>query len=211
MLFFYNISISLYFLLVKIASLFNPKAKQFVTGRQSIFEELKKIPQNETIYWFHCASLGELEQGKPIIEKLKEDYTSIKILITFFSPSGYNLGKDYELADYTFYLPLDSKSNSKQFIDLINPKKVFFIKYEFWYHYLFQLNKKNIPTYLISGVFRKQQPFFKWYGGTHKKMLSFFTHFFVQNETSKKLLNSLNYNNVTIAGDTRLDRVYENS
>ena len=211
MLFFYNISISLYFLLVKIASLFNPKAKQFVTGRQSIFEELKKIPQNETIYWFHCASLGELEQGKPIIEKLKEDYTSIKILITFFSPSGYNLGKDYELADYTFYLPLDSKSNSKQFIDLINPKKVFFIKYEFWYHYLFQLNKKNIPTYLISGVFRKQQPFFKWYGGTHKKMLSFFTYFFVQNETSKKLLNSLNYNNVTIAGDTRLDRVYENS
>jgi 3-deoxy-D-manno-octulosonic-acid transferase len=211
LLFFYNISISLYFLAVKIASLFNPKAKQFVTGRQRVFEELKKITPNETIYWFHCASLGELEQGKPIIEKLKEGSTSIKILITFFSPSGYNLGKDYELADYTFYLPLDSKSNSKQFIDLINPKKVFFIKYEFWYHYLFQLNEKKIPTYLISGVFRKQQPFFKWYGNTHKKMLSFFTHFFVQNETSKKLLNSLNYNNVTIAGDTRLDRVYENS
>ena len=211
MLFFYNISIYLYFLSVKIASLFNPKAKQFITGRQSVFEELKKIPPNETIYWFHCASLGELEQGKPIIEKLKEDSTSIKILITFFSPSGYTFGKNYELADYIFYLPLDSKSNSKQFIDLINPKKVFFVKYEFWYHYLFQLNKMKIPTYLISGVFRRQQPFFNWYGSTHKKMLSFFTHFFVQNETSKKLLNSLNYNNVTIAGDTRLDRVYENS
>ncbi len=131
MLFFYNISIALYFLAVKLVSLFNPKAKLFITGRKDIFNELSKIPRNENIYWFHCASLGELEQGKPIIENLKKNDNSIIILITFFSPSGYNYGRDYKFADYTFYLPIDTKNNAKEFIELINPKKAFFIKYEF--------------------------------------------------------------------------------
>ena len=211
LVFFYNISISLYYFSAKVAALFNPKAKQFIKGRKTIFDEIKSIYFSENIYWFHCASLGELEQGKPIIERIKDKESSIKILITFFSPSGYEYGKNYTLADYTFYLPIDTKANAEKFIKHINPKKVFFIKYEFWYHYLFELNRKKIPTYLVSGIFRKNQLFFKWYGSIHKEMLSFFTHFFVQNESSKTLLSNLGYLNITTTGDTRLDRVYENS
>ncbi len=207
----YNISVASYSLAIKIAALFNPKAKEFVLGRKNIFKELKTIPQRDNVYWFHCASLGELEQGKPVIERLKKTDPSIQVLITFFSPSGYKYGKDYEIADFVFYLPIDTQKNAKKFIELINPKKVFFIKYEFWYHYLFQLKEKNIPTFLISGVFRKKQLFFKWYGTTHREMLSCFTHFFVQNKTSKKLLNTLGFKNASITGDTRLDRVYQNS
>ncbi|MBL4592377.1 MAG: 3-deoxy-D-manno-octulosonic acid transferase [Flavobacteriales bacterium] len=191
--------------------MFNPKAKLWIEGRKGIFKKLNEINSDENIYWFHCASLGELEQGKPIIEKLKKNDPNIKILITFFSPSGYEFGKNYEKADYIFYLPLDTPSNAKRFIDIVKPKKVFFIKYEFWYNYLFQLKNKHIPTYLISGVFRKDQLFFKWYGGAYNQMLDFFTFFFVQNSISKKLLNDKGYNNVSITGDTRLDRVYENS
>ncbi len=211
MIFVYQISIKAYYLAIKVASFFNPKAKLWIEGRKDIFEKLKKINSNENIYWFHCASLGELEQGKPIIEKLKKKDASIKILLTFFSPSGYEFGKDYEKADYVFYLPIDTASNARQFINLVNPKKTFFIKYEFWYNYLFLLKKKNIPTYLISGVFRKDQLFFKWYGSVYKKMLKCFTFFFVQNSNSEQLLNTLGYINVSITGDTRLDRVYENS
>jgi 3-deoxy-D-manno-octulosonic-acid transferase len=211
LLFIYNISVNAYYLAIKIAFLFVPKAKAFVLGRKNIFKALKTIPHNENIYWFHCASLGELEQGKPVIESLKKTDSSIKVLITFFSPSGYKYGKDYSFADFVFYLPIDTQKNAKEFIELINPKKAFFIKYEFWYHYLFQLKEKNIPTFLISGVFRKNQLFFKWYGTTHREMLSFFTRFFVQNKTSEKLLNTLGYKNVSITGDTRLDRVYQNA
>lgn len=211
MIFFYQISISIYFVAIRIASLFNPKAKLWIKGRKNVFEELKKINVNDNIYWFHCASLGEFEQAKPVIEKLKEKNTSIKILTTIFSPSGYKFAKAYKNTDYVFYLPLDTPKNAKQFIKLVKPNKAFFVKYEFWYNYLFELHANNIPIYLVSGVFRKNQLFFKWYGATHKKMLSFFTHFFVQNESSKKLLNSLKYNNVTITGDTRLDRVYKNA
>lgn len=191
--------------------MFNPKARQWIEGRKNIFEQLKVISSNDNIYWFHCASLGEFEQAKPVIEKLKSKDATIKILITIFSPSGYDFAKKYKAADYVFYLPLDTPSNAKRFIELVNPKKVFFIKYEFWYNYLFQLKNNNIPTYLISGVFRKNQLFFKWYGSIHKKMLSFFTYFFVQNKNSKQLLNNLGYQNVSVTGDTRLDRVYENS
>jgi len=211
LIFFYNISISFYYLAVKIAALFNPKAKLWADGRVNIFKELKEVNTNENIYWFHCASLGELEQGKPLIEKLKETDNSIKILITFFSPSGYEFGKDYNKADYVYYLPLDTFANAKQFIEMVNPTKAFFIKYEFWHHFLFQLNEKKIPTYLVSGVFRKNQLFFKWYGSFHKKMLTYFNFFFVQNENSKLLLTNLGYNNISVTGDTRLDRVYENS
>ena len=211
MILFYQISIVLYFATIKVASAFNSKAKKWISGRKNIFNLLKEISPNENIYWFHCASLGELEQAKPVIEKLKRKDTSIKILITIFSPSGYDFAKKYKEADYVFYLPLDTPSNAKRFIKIVNPKKAFFVKYEFWYNYLFELNTQVIPTYLISGVFRKNQLFFKWYGSTHKKMLSFFTHFFVQNENSKTLLSKLGYNNITVTGDSRLDRVYENS
>lgn len=208
---FYQISIFLYYIAIRIASLFNPKAKQWLDGRKNIFDKLQEINSDENIYWFHCASLGELEQGKPVIEKLKQKDSSIKFLITFFSPSGYEFGLNYENADYVFYLPLDTPKNALRFINLINPKKAFFIKYEFWYNYLFQLNEKKIPTYLISGVFRKNQLFFKWYGSSYKKMLSYFSFFFVQNLNSKNLLNDNGYSNVSITGDTRLDRVYKNS
>ncbi|MDG1476514.1 MAG: glycosyltransferase N-terminal domain-containing protein [Vicingaceae bacterium] len=211
MILFYQISIALYFVIIKIASIFNPKAKKWIDGRKNSFNNLKEINSEDNIYWFHCASLGELEQAKPVIEKLKEKDNSIKFLITIFSPSGYDFAKNYKEADYVFYLPLDTPSNAKRFIKIVNPKKAFFVKYEFWYNYLFELKDNKIPTYLISGVFRKNQLFFKWYGSMHKKMLSFFTHFFVQNELSKTLLSNLDFNNITISGDTRLDRVYENS
>jgi len=208
---FYQISISFYCLAIKIAALFNPKAKLWLDGRKNIFDKLQEVNSTDNIYWFHCASLGEFEQAKPVIEKLGKQDPTIKFLITIFSPSGYKFAKKYHAADYVFYLPLDTPSNAKRFIELVNPKKVFFVKYEFWYNYLFQLSENKIPTYLISGVFRENQLFFKWYGSTHKKMLSFFTHFFVQNEKSKNLLNKQGYTNVIISGDTRLDRVYENS
>ena len=208
---FYQLSISLYSLAIKTASLFNAKAKLWIDGRKDIFIQLEIIKGTENLYWFHCASLGELEQGKPIIEKLKEKDPSIKILITIFSPSGYEFAKNYDQADFVFYLPIDSGKNANRFIELVNPTKAFFVKYEFWYYYLNTLSSNSIPTYLISGVFRKNQLFFKWYGATHKKMLRYFTFFFVQNESSKTLLNDIGYNNVSVTGDTRLDRVYENS
>ncbi len=198
-------------LAIKIAALFNPKAQLWINGRKNIFEDLQSVKAVNNIYWFHCASLGELEQAKPIIEKLKEKDNSIKILITIFSPSGYDFAVKYDKADFVFYLPIDSAKNAKRFIDAVNPTKAFFIKYEFWYYYLHQLSTKKIPTYLISGVFRKNQLFFKWYGSIHKKMLSYFSYFFVQNEASKELLTNLGYSNIATTGDTRLDRVYENS
>ncbi len=212
MILFYQITIYTYLIAVKIAALFNPKAKLWVNGRKDIFDKIKAtIKPNEEIYWFHCASLGEYEQGKPLIEKLKTDNNSLKILVTFFSPSGYEYRKNEVLIDYCFYLPIDTKKNAQTFIELIKPKKAFFIKYEFWFFYLQELHQQKIPTYLISGVFRENQLFFKWYGCTHKKMLTFFSFFFVQNEKSKQLLNSLKYTNVLVAGDTRIDRVYKNS
>jgi 3-deoxy-D-manno-octulosonic-acid transferase len=212
LLFIYQISIYLYAIAIQLAAPFNPKAKQWVNGRKNIFIQLKKnIAASDQIYWFHCASLGEFEQGKPIIDAIKNKHSNIKILVTFFSPSGFEMRKNYKNADYIFYLPLDTKKNAQKFIQIIQPKKVFFIKYEFWYNYLFELNKNKIPTYLISGVFRKEQLFFKSYGALYKKMLPFFTCFFVQNETSKVLLKSIGFNNTITTGDTRIDRVYENS
>ena len=179
---FYQIFIFLYYIAIKVASIFNPKAKLWVKGRTDVFEKLKAINFDNNIHWFHCASLGELEKGKPIIEKLKEKDSTIKILITIFSPSGYEFAKSYNKADFVFYLPLDTRNNAKRFIEIVNPSKAFFIKYEFWYCYLNELSNNNIPTYLISGVFRKNQLFFKWYGSLYREMLNYFTHFFVQNE-----------------------------
>ncbi|WP_372644193.1 3-deoxy-D-manno-octulosonic acid transferase [Ancylomarina sp.] len=209
MILFYNLSIFFYSLLVRIASLFNPKAQQWVRGRKDIFKKIEEAVKGETnMVWFHSASLGEFEQGRPVIEAFKEKYPSYKILLTFFSPSGYEIRKNYEGVDYVFYLPLDTKRNAKEFIRLINPKMVFFIKYEFWYHYLNELRKLEVPTYIFSTIFRQKQMFFKPYGGLYRKILKAFTHFFVQNEESIGLLKGIGFENVSLAGDTRFDRVY---
>ena len=208
--FIYNIALKLFGLLLYIISPINVKVRQWTNGRKNIFQKIQsQLKNNEQRVWFHAASLGEFEQGRPIIEALKLEAPNLKIVLTFFSPSGYEIQKNYAFADYVFYLPNDTKKNAKKFIELINPKYVVFIKYEFWYNYLKTLNKLNIKTYLISAIFRKNQIFFRWYGKQYSKMLSYFTYFFVQNEESKQLLNSLNYNNVEITGDTRFDRVYE--
>jgi 3-deoxy-D-manno-octulosonic-acid transferase len=209
MILFYNLSIFFYSLLVRAASLFNPKAQQWVSGRKDILKKIEEAVKGETnMVWFHSASLGEFEQGRPVIEAFKEKYPNYKIVLTFFSPSGYEIRKNYEGVDYVFYLPLDTKRNAKEFIRLIDPKMVFFIKYEFWYHYLNELRKLEVPTYIFSTIFRQKQMFFKPYGGLYRKILKAFTHFFVQNEESIELLKGIGFENVSLAGDTRFDRVY---
>lgn len=208
----YQIALFSYTILIRIASLFNHKAKLWLKGRKNSFPYLEtQIKKEDQIIWFHCASLGEFEQGKPLMEKIKKLHPEYKLLVTFFSPSGYEYRKDNPLIDYVCYLPIDSKKNARKFMKLVNPKQAYFVKYEFWYFYLSALNKQTVPTYLISGVFRANQPFFKWYGSFNRKMLSFFTHFFIQNKASVDLLNSIGFNNITQSGDTRIDRVYENS
>jgi len=208
----YNLSIFFYSILIKLAAPFNLKAGQISKGRQRVFAELpNKIKHDRPIIWVHCASLGEFEQGRPLIEAIKKQHPEYQILLTFFSPSGYEIRKNYELADYIYYLPADTKSNSQKLIELVNPEFVFFVKYEFWFHYIQELKKRNIPLYLVSAIFRENQLFFKntpW-GKWYRKMLFGFSHFFVQDEQSVKLLASIGINNVTKAGDTRFDRVAE--
>ena len=208
MLFLYNILVLIASFLLKIISLFNPKIKLFVVGRKFVFETLSNdVKTSDKTIWFHAASLGEYEQGLPVMEQIKIKYPNHKIVLTFFSPSGYEVRKNNQIADVTVYLPLDTKSNAKKFLELVHPEMVFFIKYEFWPNYLNELKKLKIKTYLISGNFRKNQVFFKWYGGFYRKALKAFDYFFVQNESSKNLLQSIGYNNVKISGDTRFDRV----
>jgi 3-deoxy-D-manno-octulosonic-acid transferase len=208
MLFLYSIIVQIANFLLKIIALFSPKIKLFVDGRKPVFEILKeKIKTNDKTIWFHAASLGEYEQGLPVIEKIKEKYPNHKIVVTFFSPSGYEVRKNNTVANITVYLPLDTKKNAQQFLKLTHPEMVFFIKYEYWPNYLNELLKSKTPTYLISGIFRENQMFFKWYGGFYRKALETFTYFFVQNEISKKLLLQLGKTNVTVSGDTRFDRV----
>jgi 3-deoxy-D-manno-octulosonic-acid transferase len=208
MLFLYNLIVQIADFLLKIVALFSPKIKLFVDGRKPVFEILKdKISPNDKTIWFHAASLGEYEQGLPVIEKIKIKYPNHKIVITFFSPSGYEVRKNNAVADVTVYLPLDTKKNAKDFLSLVHPEMVFFIKYEYWPNYLNELLKLKTPTYLISGIFRKNQLFFKWYGGFYRTALNTFTYFFVQNESSKKLLLELGKTNVAVSGDTRFDRV----
>ena len=189
-----------------IIAFFNKKIKLFVAGRKETFSKVSALKKEKTI-WFHAASLGEFEQARPIIEEIKNNYLEYKVLVTFFSPSGYEIRKNYNLADVICYLPLDSKSNVKRFIREVNPTLAIFIKYEFWPNLLNELKSKEIPTILVSGILRKQQLFFKSYGGYMRESLKAFHHFFVQDENSKVLLNSINFQNVTIAGDTRFDRV----
>jgi 3-deoxy-D-manno-octulosonic-acid transferase len=180
----------------------------FVYGRKTVFNTLKETirPDDKTI-WFHCASLGEYEQGVPIMEKTKELFPDYKLIVTFFSPSGFEVKKNSTLANTIIYLPIDTVSNAKKFIELAHPSLAIFIKYEFWPNYLFQLKEKKILTFLVSGLFRKDQIFFKPYGGFMRKVLNSFDHFFVQDETSKKLLNNINIKETTVSGDTRFDRV----
>jgi 3-deoxy-D-manno-octulosonic-acid transferase len=208
MSFIYNFILLFASKLLKILALFSPKLNLFVQGRKSVFEILKNnIQEFDKTIWFHAASLGEYEQGLPVIEKVKQKYPNHKIIITFFSPSGYEVRKNNTLADVTVYLPLDTISNAKQFLKVVHPEMVFFIKYEFWPNYLKQLKNQNINTYLISGIFRENQAFFKWYGGFYRKALHTFNYFFVQNESSKALLKSIGFTNVKVSGDTRFDRV----
>jgi 3-deoxy-D-manno-octulosonic-acid transferase len=208
MLFIYNLIVQIANFSLKIIALFSPKIKLFVEGRKPIFEILtSKIKPTDKTIWFHAASLGEYEQGLPVIEKIKEKYPNHKIVITFFSPSGFEVRKNNTIADVTVYLPLDTQKNAKEFLSLVHPKIVFFIKYEYWPNYLNELRKLETPTYLISGIFRKNQLFFKWYGGFYRTALNTFTYFFVQNESSKKLLLELGKTNVAVSGDTRFDRV----
>ena len=204
----YTIGIWFYGLGIRIASLFNEKAKQWVRGRKGIFAELEKTFDGKTYpIWMHCASLGEYEQAKPLIEKIKKEQPEIKILTTFFSPSGYVQAVKKPLADYNFYLPLDLPCNARKFIDIVQPKAAIFVKYEFWFNYMRQLSQKSIPFYYISAIFRENQHFFKSSGRWFAKQLRQATHFFVQTEKSKKLLESIDIKQVTVCGDTRFDRV----
>ena len=206
----YNISIQIHIIAIHIAALFNAKAKLWVKGRKAIFQKLAEaIKEDQDIVWFHCASLGEFEQGKPIIEGYKLKYPNHKILLTFFSPSGYEIRKNYDGVDWVFYLPSDTKKNAIQFLSIVNPIKVIFIKYEFWFNYMNELNKSNTPLYSVSSIFRKEQSFFKydWFA----KQLNNVSHFFVQDQNSKELLKKIGFSNCTVAGDTRFDSVVSNT
>ena len=182
-----------------------------VTGREHLLPEIEaKLARNtHPLIWFHCASLGEFEQGRPVLEKITAQFPQYKILLTFFSPSGYEVRKDYPGAHYIFYLPLDTPGNARQFLNLVNPTLAIFVKYEFWYYYLHQLKQRQIPTISISAIFRPDQLFFKPYGGFYRNILRCFTHIFTQNKFSADLLSNINLSKVTVAGDTRFDRVLQ--
>lgn len=210
----YSIGIFLYGLSIKIASVFNHKAALWVKGRIRIFEQLSTALEkssldrhNRKLAWFHCASLGEFEQGRPVMEAFRKIHPEYIILLTFFSPSGYEIRKAYTGADLVFYLPLDTRKNAARFIGLVKPDVAFFVKYEFWFNFLELLHEKKIKTFLISAIFRGDQHFFKWYGSWSRSILRDFTHIFVQNNYSHELLSFVGVENVTVSGDTRLDRV----
>lgn len=205
---FYTLALAFYSLVLRIFAPFNKKASLMVEGRRNLYSTMDKdIVKTDKHIWIHAASLGEFEQGRPVIEEIKKSHPEYKIVLTFFSPSGYEIRKNYEGADYIYYMPLDSSSNAKRFIDIVNPEKVFFIKYEFWFFFLRELNRRHIPTFLFSSIFRAKQIFFKTYGGLWRKMLGFFNHIFVQNDESLVLLETIGVRNCSKAGDTRFDRV----
>jgi len=208
MKYLYNIAIFLFGLVLQVLSLFNHKINLFVAGRKETFPKLlSSIKNADQTLWIHCASLGEFEQGRPLIEALHKNMNNYKIVLTFYSPSGYEVQKNYQYADVITYLPIDSVSNARKFLEDCHPSLAIFVKYEFWPNMLKELKAQGIPTILVSGVFRKGQVFFKPYGGWMKNALEVFSHFFVQNDASKSLLENINYKNVTISGDTRFDRV----
>lgn len=206
----YNLIIYIYQLGVIIASLFNEKVRKMWRGEREAIRILKeKVDPNAQYVWFHAASLGEFEQGRPLIEQLRQDHPEYKILLTFFSPSGYEVRKNYAGADIICYLPLDTITNARRFLRTIRPVMAFFIKYEFWYNYLHILKHRGVPVYSVSSIFRPGQIFFRWYGRQYSHVLKCFTHFFVQNEISKELLGTIGITNVSIVGDTRFDRVLQ--
>tara|TARA_R110002049_G_scaffold16388_12_gene65369 strand:- start:7566 stop:8783 length:1218 start_codon:yes stop_codon:yes gene_type:complete len=206
----YSTSIFLYQLAINLSSPFNIKAKKWVVGRKKWRKNLiKTLPKERKIVWFHCASLGEFEQGRSVIEAYKLAQPTHFILLTFFSPSGYEIRKEYKGADHVCYLPADTPSNAKAFLKIVKPQKAYFIKYEFWFNYLIELKENRIDTFLISGIFRKKQHFFKWYGGWFRRQLSAFNHFYLQNKQSGELLRSIGFDNFSVCGDTRFDRVNE--
>ena len=206
----YNIIIYIYLFGIAIASLFNKKVKKLWQGERQALSILRsKVKPDDKYVWFHAASLGEFEQGRPIMERLRKEHPEYKILLTFFSPSGYEVRKNYEGADIICYLPIDTPFNARRFLRTVRPVMAFFIKYEFWYNYLHILKHRGIPTYSVSSIFRDGQIFFRWYGKQYGKVLKCFTHFFVQNEKSKELLASIGITDVSISGDTRFDRVLE--
>jgi 3-deoxy-D-manno-octulosonic-acid transferase len=207
----YSVFIQLYGASIRIASVFNGKAKLWIQGRRNNFDLIRSSIQRSPnpVVWFHCASLGEFEQGRSIIEKIKKDQPDLKVVLTFFSPSGYEVRKNYAGADHVFYLPLDTPANAKKFIAIVKPTAAFFVKYEFWFNYLNELKNNAIPAYLVSGIFRTEHYFFKRYGAWFRNQLSAFDHFYLQDEQSGKLLNAIGYKNITVAGDTRFDRVFE--
>ncbi|HEX6226322.1 MAG TPA: glycosyltransferase N-terminal domain-containing protein [Chryseolinea sp.] len=206
----YNIGIAFLQLGFHIASLFSAKAKASIAGRKDLIRKIQKALQNQSgqRVWIHCASLGEFEQGRPVIEALRKEFGALKVLITFFSPSGYEVRKNYKEADHVFYLPWDTARNASEFIAAANPTVAIFVKYEFWYHYSSELKARGIPTISISSIFRPEQAFFKPQGGFYRRILTNFDHFFVQNKASQQLLKSIGIDQCTVAGDTRFDRVY---
>lgn len=211
MVVFYNSFILVLRSLYALAALFDTKAKAFATGRKDFFKRFSEVVGSKSapLIWVHCASLGEFEQGRTIIERIKDGYPQYKILLTFFSPSGYEVRKNYNKADYIFYLPWDTARNAKKFVELSNPVLAIFVKYEFWHHYARHLRARNIPLLSVSAIFRPQQIYFKSYGGFYRNILSNFSWLFVQNDESVRLLKSIHLTNVTKAGDTRFDRVHQ--
>lgn len=211
-MFLYNLGIHFFNFGLHLASSFKPKAKLWVNGRKNWREELQQSVnklQLEDAVWIHCASLGEFEQGRPVIEKLRSIHPNQKIVLTFFSPSGFEIQKKYAQVDYVCYLPVDTKSNARDFLEIVKPKVAIFVKYEFWLNFLFQLKDRNIPTFLISTVIKKHQSFFKWYGGNFRKALRTYHTIYTQDNQSLDLLHQLQINTGQLAGDTRFDRVLE--
>ncbi|MBN1117131.1 MAG: 3-deoxy-D-manno-octulosonic acid transferase [Bacteroidales bacterium] len=210
MIFLYNLGIRTYYLLALITSLFKPKARLWVKGRKNVFKQLKSELETEKKYcWFHASSLGEFEQGRPIIEEIKKTYPEMGVVLTFFSPSGYEIRKNYTGADIICYLPLDTRRNAQRFMKLVKPKWCFFIKYDYWFHFLKQAKKSGSKIFLVSGIFRKKQLFFKSYGNWYRKLLNQFDHLFIQNNESASLLESIGIKNYTVSGDSRFDRVVQ--
>jgi 3-deoxy-D-manno-octulosonic-acid transferase len=206
----YDYLIFIYAGLVRLAQYFNPKARLMIDGHRQIFRILEQnIDSTSRYIWFHAASLGEFEQGRPVIEKIKAEYPQYKILLTFFSPSGYEVRKNYPFADIVCYLPFDRRKNVLRFLKIVKPSISVFIKYEFWYNYLTELHRQQIPTYIVSAIFRPTQLFFRWYGGRARKVLRYYAKICVQNESSKKMLENVGVTNVVVCGDTRFDRVFD--
>ena len=209
-MFLYNISIVLYYIVVAFVSLWDKKAKQWIVGRKDIFKRMAEvISPEDKVVWIHAASLGEFEQGRPVIEKIREQQPEYKILVTFYSPSGYEIRKNYAGADYIFYLPIDTPGNAKKFLDVAHPEIAIIVKYEFWLNLLSELKHRGVRTYLISAIFRRNSIFFRRYGSIWRQALDSFEQMFVQNEESKELLHEIGFDNVVVAGDTRFDRVAE--